>query len=160
MLSNSSKYLVIYFSVTGQTLRIANLIKQKTNGDIKKIETGNSYTGCCRFCSAICHALCCGKPKVSNDFVNFTEYDLIFVGSPTWARKLPNAVSMFLDQCDFQGKTVMTFATAGSNLGDIFQDFKNHIHNGNVIKGKGFIDIAKVSDEELDQMVSEMLNDL
>jgi flavodoxin len=92
--------------------------------------------------------------------IDFSQYDLIFVGSPTWGLKFPDVVSIFLDRTDFQGKTVIAFATAASNLGNIFQDFQNHAHNGNVIETQGFLHVAKTSDETLDQLVSEMLNNL
>lgn len=57
---------------------------------------------------------------------NLDSYDLIFVGTPVWARKLTPAINAFVSKADFKDKKVIIFVTmamqGGGNAIKILSD--------------------------------------
>lgn len=46
---------------------------------------------------------------------NFEEYSIIFLGYLTWGRNSPKIMSTFVESYNFNGKTVIPFATSISS---------------------------------------------
>lgn len=58
------------------------------------------------------------RPAIK-DNVNVEDYDIIFIGYPNWWGDMPMPVYTFLEQHDWNGKTVVPFCThEGSGLSD------------------------------------------
>ena len=99
---NFGKTLVVYYSKSGNTKKIAELIKEKTNADIYEIELYGSYYG--GFVKTLVSAYRQIKnkeyPKIKNKWPNLTPYDLIFVGSPVWGYTVSPPVLSFLQNAD------------------------------------------------------------
>lgn len=51
------------------------------------------------------------RPELREHIDNIGEYDVIFVGYPTWWTDMPMAVYSFFDEYDLAGKTVIPFNT-------------------------------------------------
>lgn len=64
------------------------------------------------------------------------NYDVVFVGFPTWGMKLPPPMKTFLNQYDLSGKTVIPFNTnAGYGIGSSFETVKELCPNSKVLEG-------------------------
>lgn len=131
------KPVIIYYSFGGNTKRIADMIKAKTNADIVEIETINPYTGSYNdivdqgkdetergFC-----------PEIKNIGIDLSKYDTVFLGSPVWWYTFAPAMHSFLNQTDLSGKTVYPFATNGGWLGHTLKDFEKGCAGANVKEG-------------------------
>lgn len=60
-------------------------------------------------------------PPLKTKIDRVEQYDVVFVGFPTWGMKLPPPVKSFLRQYSFKGKTVIPFNTnAGYGEGSSF----------------------------------------
>lgn len=58
------------------------------------------------------------RPAIKGD-VNIEEYDIIFIGYPNWWGDMPMPVYTFLENHDWNGKTIVPFCThEGSGLSD------------------------------------------
>lgn len=119
-----SKTAVVYYSYSNNTKRIAEMIQNKTGGDLYRIETVAPYTG--SYEDVVDQA----KIEIKDGFqppiqpLNGTldEYDTIFLGTPVWWYTMAPPVLTFLSQNDLKGKKVVPFATNAGWLGHTLKD--------------------------------------
>lgn len=134
----SKKILVAYFSHTGNTKKVAQLIQSKTGADIFKIETATPYPSVYRETTELAKQEKAdnARPALKNKVENMAQYDVVFVGYPIWWYTAPMAVATFADNYDFSGKTVITFCTSGgSPISDSTPDINKWFKGANVIEG-------------------------
>ena len=155
------KVLVVYYSLNGNTRNIAMRIKEKTNADIYEIKTVRKYSSSPMiYITAKKEMNPKNYPDLKEKLPDFSQYDLIFVGSPVWWYTVASPVLSFLSQADFKEKTVVSFATHGGNYGSFFEDFEKKAKNANVIKGKDFKKVLKENEIILNNKISNWLNNL
>jgi len=156
------RFLVIYYSLSGNTREIALIIKEKTNADIYEIKTENEYPGSPMiYITAKKQINPKNYPKLKDDNIpDINKYDLIFIGGPVWWYTIPAPILSFLSQTDFKGKTVVPFATHSGNYGNFFEDFESKIKNAKVIRGQEFKKVLKTDKNILDKKISEWLKNL
>ncbi len=114
--SGESGVLVAYFSWSGNTEMVANLIAQQTGGDLFEITPANPYTDDYDTLLDIARQEQAedARPELANTVENWDSYDVVFVGYPNWWSDAPMAVYTFLEAYDFTGKTLIPFNTSSS----------------------------------------------
>lgn len=119
----SGKTLVVYFSGSGNTKRVAEDIAAATGGTLFELVPVTPYT------SADLSWTTSGSrvnrehdneslrdiPLVTTTPENFDEYDTVFIGYPIWWGIAAWPVNNFVKNNDFTGKTVIPFATSASS---------------------------------------------
>lgn len=131
------KTLIVYYSYSGNTKRIAEMIQSKIGGDTARIETVSPYEG--DYNSVVEQ----GKKEVNSGFapeikpmnINMSDYDTIVLGTPVWWYTYAPAVKTFLNENDFSGKTVYSFATNGGWIGHTFKDIQNECAGSEIKPG-------------------------
>ena len=115
--------LVVYFSATGNTEGVAEIIADDTGADIWEIEAADPYTeedlayytgG--RADREQDDETC--RPEIAGTVADFAEYDTVFIGHPIWHGIAPRIIQTFLESYDFADKTVYTFSTSASSSGN------------------------------------------
>ncbi|USS84549.1 flavodoxin [Fructilactobacillus myrtifloralis] len=122
-----SKTLIAYFSRTGNTKEVAQLIHAQVGGDLFAIQTKQPLPASFeeQKTEAQADQDANRRPALANQVPNFAEYDTIYIGTPTWDMALPQPVASFLTSYDLQGKTIFPFATnAGFGTGTLFNQIK------------------------------------
>ena len=67
-------------------------------------------------------------PPLKTKIDRVEQYDVVFVGFPTWDMQLPPPIKSFLKQYNLKGKTVVPFNTnAGYGIGSSFATFKRAV---------------------------------
>ena len=117
--------LVVYFSRSGNTRKIANLIHQEVGGTIHEIQPKVAYPKA--YNAVVDQAgkeIETGyKPALQSTLDHIESYDTIFVGSPNWWSTIAPPVATFLSEYDLSGKTIVPFCThGGGGLGRIGRD--------------------------------------
>lgn len=133
-----SKALVLYFSQSGNTEKVANFIHDEVGGDIIKLETEFTYPS--DYDELVDYAQeeqrQNARPKLKTKIDNIEEYDVIFLGYPNWWSDMPMAIYTFLDEYDLSGKTITPFIThGGSGLSGTPNKIKQEEPNANVTEG-------------------------
>ena len=114
------KAVLIYYSFTGHTHKIAQLIMQalKAKGHtvtpvrIRPLEEEKRFVFQCR------NAFLRKKPELYNTLTDLSEYDTVIVGSPVWAfTYVPAFYSYFEKVSGLSGKKGYCIATYGSGAG-------------------------------------------
>ena len=105
------KTLIIYYSSGGSTKIMARTLSMELKADIIEIKDLKSRKGFTnRFLSSV-DAFRESKTKISPTRLDLTDYDLIYIGTPTWANKPTPAIITLIDNCNWQGKDVILFTT-------------------------------------------------
>lgn len=142
-IAKTRNILVLYFSATGNTEKIAEYIKSETNGDILEIIPKEKYTSEDLEYNNDCRANREQqdekvRPEIANN-IDITEYDTIFLGYPIWWGDVPKIILTLLDKCNFDGKTVIPFCTSGSTgIAQSQNTLKSYNKNMILIEGKRF----------------------
>lgn len=109
--------LVAVFSWSGNTLQMAERIRDLTGGDLFRIEPANPYTSDYDALLDIAQAEQREdtRPALAATVDNWGDYDTIFLGYPVWWYEAPQIIKTFAESYDFAGKTVVPFATSGGS---------------------------------------------
>ena len=125
--ASNEKILVAYYSRTGEeyglgnitkgnTAIVAEIIAQKTGGDLFEIKPVTPYPDSYEECKKIASrekATKARPPFVGS--VDISGYDIIFIGYPIWYGDAPQIVYTFLEGSDFSGKKIVPFCTHGGS---------------------------------------------
>ncbi|MCP9757185.1 flavodoxin [Lacihabitans sp. CCS-44] len=119
--------LIVYLSRTNCTKVVAEMIHQKVGGKIVALELEKAYPENYRATvEQVSNELRTGfLPPLKTRIENWSQYDFIFIGFPTWAMSLPPPMQSFLHQYNFEGKTLVPFNTNGGyGLGSTIEKIK------------------------------------
>ena len=113
--AGNSKILVVYFSATGNTQRVAERIAALTGADVYRIEAAVPYAAN-PYDRVQREAYGDLRPGVANlpAAETIARYDTIFVGSPCWWHQPAMVVCTFLDAYDLGSKSIIPFFTYGA----------------------------------------------
>ena len=115
------KILIVYFSATGTTKKLAKKLSDILKADLFEIKPTIPYTSKDldwtnkNSRSSIESKNPDFRPEIKNKVENFSAYDTIFIGFPIWWYVAPNIISTFLESYDFSHKTIIPFATSGGS---------------------------------------------
>ncbi len=132
------KTLIVYLSRTNNTKVVAELIQTKVGGDLVALELLKPYpTDYKTTVAQVAKENESGYlPPLKTQIDNIAQYDIVFVGFPTWGMQLPPPVKSFLKQYDLSGKTVVPFNTnAGYGVGSCFQTLESLCANSKILDG-------------------------
>ena len=113
---DSSSVLITYFSWSGNTEQVAQIIQQETGGDLFEIAPATPYTNDYNELLDIAQQEQSdnARPELAGQVENWEQYDTIFVGYPNWWSDAPMAVYTFVESYDWNGKTLIPFNTSAS----------------------------------------------
>jgi flavodoxin len=129
--TGNEKILVAYFSRSGNTRSLADIIRQATGGDMFEIKPLVAYPANYAAATETAKAEkeANARPALAASVNNMDSYDVVFLGYPIWFGTIPMAVCTFLEEYDFSSKTIIAFSTygrglMGSGLGESVNDIK------------------------------------
>ncbi len=125
------KVLVAYFSATGVTKGVAQQLAELTGGTLHEIQPEQPYTDADldwrnkQSRSSVEMQDLKSRPAITGKLQNMKDYDVVYVGFPIWWYTCPTIVNTFMEAYDFQGKTLIPFATSGgSSIKKACEDLK------------------------------------
>lgn len=119
----AGKTLVVYFSASGNTERVAKDIAAATNADLFEIVPSTPYSSddlnyrdeSSRVVKEYNDESLRDIPLTSTAVENWADYDTVFIGYPIWWQIAAWPVNNFVKGNDFTGKKVIPFATSASS---------------------------------------------
>ena len=153
--SKGGKTLVVYYSASGSTAKVAEYIKNAANADIFELEPVDKYsdadlnwTNSSSRVNAEHEDESKRNIKLKSTTVpNWEDYDTVFIGYPIWWGIAAWPVNNFVKNNDFSGKTVIPFCTsASSGLGQSGALLEEMAGTGDWQDGKRFRSGASESD--------------
>ena len=112
-----TKAVVVYFSHTGHTRKLAEKIAERTGADLAEIRTDHTYPA--DYHQAVDQVMeelrQKFQPEIQVDISDWERYDTVFLGSPNWWSNMAPAVQAFIQAHSFQGKELCPFCTNGGD---------------------------------------------
>lgn len=139
------KSLVAYFSATAVTKHVAEELAAVIDADLFEIAPEKIYTKAdldwtnneSRSTIEMQNKNC--RPKIESRVRDLKKYDVIFLGFPIWWYREPSIIDTFVESHNFEGKTIVPFATSGgSDIEDTYKNIKALAPKAKVEKGKLF----------------------
>ena len=144
-----SRKLVAYFSATGMTAKVAELIADAAGADVYQIQPEVPYTTADlnwmdkNSRSSVEMNDKKIRPAMVKRNLRVEDYDVVFLGFPIWWYVAPTIINTFLESFDFAGKKIILFATSGgSGFGKTVEELKvsvaddTQIVEGKMLNGK------------------------
>ena len=151
----SGNVLIAYYSATGNTEAVANMIADATEGDLFELEPTEPYTDDdlnwsddnSRVSQEHENEDQRDVELVSTTPENWDSYDTVFIGYPIWWGIAAWPVDHFVEDNDFTGKTVIPFCTsASSGIGDSGELLADMAGTGDWQEGERFQSSASEED--------------
>ena len=149
--------VVLYFSATGTTKKIAQKIAHEANTDIIEIIPKEEYKKEDLNYNSDCRANreqndSKSRPEIKNT-IDINKYDTIYLGYPIWWGTNPKIILTLLDTYDFTNKTIIPFCTSGSTgISESVNDLRKYNNKLNIKDGKRF------SINDSDEVIKEFIN--
>ena len=145
--------LVLYFSVTGNTGKLASKISKITKADIMEIVPEVRYTN-----EDIDYNNSASRASIEQNnenarpiigsTLNVKNYDTVFIGYPIWFGTNPKIILSLFDTYDLHGKKIVLFCTSGStDISTSLDSIKKYDKKLKIVGAKRFD--SNVSNEEL-----------
>ncbi len=153
----TGKTLVVYYSASGNTARVAKDIAAATGADLFEIVPTQVYTSDdlnwtnanSRVSREHDDESLRNVPLTSTTVADWSSYDTVFIGYPIWWGIAAWPVNNFVTDNDFTGKTVIPFATSSSSgMGQSGTLLANMAGTGDWQEGHRFSSGASTSDVE------------
>lgn len=138
------KILVVFFSCTGTTERIANIVASELGATEYRIEAQNPYTDADLAYYTDCRAdreqsAPSARPAIARSLPDMGGYDAVMLGYPIWHGQAPRIIDTFLENCDFTGKTILPFCTShSSGMGSSAESLHGLCPDTTWLPGRGF----------------------
>lgn len=156
------KKLVVYFSASGVTKKVAETLTMAAGADLYQIKPAVPYTPADlnwsdkKSRSSVEMKDPTSRPELADKNAEVKNYDVIFIGFPIWWYVAPHLINTFLESYDFSGKTVVLFATSGgSGFGKTIEKLKGSMSATTIIKEGGLLN-TRMSKDEMVEWVNQL----
>lgn len=161
--AEAGKTLVVYFSATGNTERVAEVIAETTGGELFQLEPVEPYTDedlnyndeNSRVSQEYADESLRDVELVADTVDDWQDVDTVYIGYPVWWGIAAWPVNTFVEANDFTGKTVIPFCTsASSGLGESGELLEELTGTGDWQEGMRFR--SSVSEEDVTAWVESL----
>jgi len=156
----SNKSLVIYYSLSGNTRKVAEKIATYTDSDLYRINLKKELSGFGRAIEYwVMNSLVQASSRIKEELINFDEYNEIYIGTPVWGYTYSTPLKEFFKKNKIEGKKIHLFATHDGGLGQTFKHFRRDLKNNNVNKEFAIGSVQNVNDEILENQLRKWIKD-
>lgn len=153
--SGAKKSVVVYFSRTNHTEKVATYIAEITGADRYEIEAKDPYTDeDIDYNNSSSRANReqkddMARPEIGSKDIDLSAYDTIYLGYPIWWGEAPKIMYTFVEKYDLSGKTIAPFCTsASSGVGSSATNLAKSAPQAKWLSGKRFSASASKSEAE------------
>lgn len=153
--TDGGKVLVVYFSGSGNTARVAGDIADAAGADLFEITPAQPYTDAdldytnddSRVVKEHDDESLRNIELTTTEVPDWDSYETVFIGYPIWWQIAAWPVNTFVENNDFTGKTVIPFATsASSGMGESGKLLEELAGTGDWQEGQRFPSSAATED--------------
>ena len=156
------KPLVVYYSLTGKTKLVAQVIAEALNATLVEIqETKPRKLGPLVYLIGGFAATINRGSKINPIDVDLKQHERIFIGSPVWNSRPAPAINSFIYQTNFEGRSIIPFFTmGGDNSEKALANITTKIERSQgKVAGSFEIKSYRVSDEKIIARTKEAIKD-
>ena len=145
------KGLIVYYSYTGNTKYIANMLKESTGFDTLELVPTITYPSDYDLLVQIEEEKMGSKECVplKQDKFDLTLYETIVLLSPVWWYHIHGSLRTFMQNNDLTNKKVYAMATNGGWVGESENDFSEYVKLESFLDGPFKGNVCKLKKEEI-----------
>ena len=154
------KRLVAYFSASGVTKKVAEMVAGAADGDLYEITPKVPYTTADlnwmdkKSRSSVEMSDKSIRPEIAGAELDVSAYDEILIGFPIWWYVAPTIINTFLESHDFAGKKIILFATSGgSGFGNTVKELQPSAPGAEITEGRV---LNRATQQQIDNWVKEL----
>lgn len=135
---DSEKILIVYLSRTKNTKAVAEMIQEEVGGRLVELELVTPYPENYRAIVAqVAQENETGfLPPLRTKITDLNQYEVVFLGFPTWGMQLPPPMKSFLTENNLSEKTVIPFnSNGGYGIGSSFDKVVELCPNSKILEG-------------------------
>ena len=110
---NNPKLLTVFYSMTGNTRTIAEVIAKLTGSDIEEVKTTNDRKGILGYIRCAFESWLKIQTPIKERTKDPNTYDLVIIGTPIWAGSVSSPIRTYLIQNRPRFRNVAFFCTYG-----------------------------------------------
>lgn len=135
------KSLIVYYSYEGNCEEISKAIKEVTDADVvclkpkKEKKTKSLF----RFVWGGMQVYMAKTPEIEKVDIDFSNYDLIFIGTPCWFGTFAPPLNTFFKEYKFENKQVAIFTCNGGNLRHTHKDLEEALNKNTIVDTIDFV---------------------
>lgn len=148
------KTLIIYYSQHGSTEVVARTLAKELKTDILEVTDLKNRSGFKNKLTSCIDSIKETKTEIAPSEVDLTEYNSIYIGTPTWAGKPTPAIITLIDRCNLRGKDLYLFATMTGRGGQATVD-----RMAEKVKARGARVIETFTLNTKDKDIENLIND-
>ncbi len=115
----AKKVLICYYTYTGHTEKVAEIMARMTGGDLFRVTLKNPYPeDYDEMCAQVSEEAKNGTKPELFEIPDISDYDVLIFGSPTWSETAIPPIRSLLSSIDAKGKKVMAFTTHETSPGN------------------------------------------
>ena len=144
------KKLVAYFSASGTTRNVEEMIASAAEADLYEIMPKQPYSKADlnwmdkKSRSSVEMSDKKIRPELADTDAQIDRYDELILGFPIWWYVAPTIINTFLESYDFSGKKIILFATSGgSGFGNTVKELTPSAPASNIVEGKILNNVSK-----------------
>lgn len=136
--------LIVYYSRTGTTRKIAEQLKTSLNGDIDEIKDVQSRAGIIGWLKAGRDSISKNLTRIKDIDLNPSDYDIVIVGSPTWNGAASTPIRTYLTEYKERLQNVAIFSTGDAKEPKALEEMET------LIGGKAIAKLHLIKKEEVE----------
>ena len=136
--AGGNNVLILYFSHSGNTRRLADLIYRRVGGDMVELKTivpyPQDYTAVGEQAKKELESN--ARPQIATEISNLDEYRTVFIGFPIWGGTMPMPFFTFLEKHNLGDRNIIPFCTHEGSLFDRSEsDLRRLCPQARILKG-------------------------
>lgn len=109
------KILIVYYSRTHKTDKIAKTLQNNLNCDIEKIDDYNKHKGIIGYLKGGFESATKKGCEIAPIIKDPSNYDLVIIGTPVWASNMASPIISYLENNKDKIKNIGCFCTCGGS---------------------------------------------
>lgn len=150
--------LIAYYSRSGITKNVVDILKDKINADIEEITDNDYYKGKIGWLKGGFNASTDRLTEINPTSKNPLNYDLTIIGSPVWASNIATPISTYINKNKKEFTKIAGFVTCGSGGGENALN-KMKEESGKKLEAKMIL-TAKDIENDLDKKINIFIDKL
>ncbi|MBD3196169.1 MAG: flavodoxin [Candidatus Lokiarchaeota archaeon] len=133
------KSIIAFYTRTGNTKKVAELIEKQLNADTEEIIDKKNRSGFFGWLKSGYHATMGKTTEIGELKSDPSQYDIIILGTPNWNKRMTPAIRTYINRFKEDFKNVAIYCTAeGRGVDSLLGDLKELIGKEPIAK-MGFI---------------------
>lgn len=138
-IETGKKILVVYYSRTGNTERVAHDIAGSFGADIEKVRDKKDRSGCIGWIVSGFEGMSKKNTYIEATSYDPAKYDMVIIGSPVWSWNITPAIRSYIEQNKQNFREVAFFITAGSTSAEKVVPYMEQLCGKKAVAYVGFV---------------------